>query len=74
MILDDDLIQTVDRVSKQLRTSDPACMRNALRAALARYIVEYQERKHREGYERNPVTADEFSVWESEQIWRDEAQ
>lgn len=72
MTLDDDLIQTVDDISKQLRTNNSAFMRNALREALARYIVEYLERKHREGYERHPVAADEFSVWESEQSWGDE--
>jgi len=72
MTLDDDLVKAVDRVSKQLHTNRSAFTRNALREALARYNLEQLERKHRQGYERNPVAADEFSVWETEQAWGDE--
>ncbi len=72
MTLDDDLVKTVDRVSKQLRTSRSAFTRKALREALARYNLEQMERKHLQGYERRPVAADEFSVWETEQAWGDE--
>jgi len=71
MTLDDDLVKAVDRVSKQLRTNRSAFTRKALRDALARYNIEQLERKHRQGYERNPVGADEFSVWETEQAWGD---
>jgi len=72
MTLDDDLVKTVDRVSKQLRTSRSAFTRKALREALTRYNLEQMERKHLQGYERHPVAADEFSVWETEQAWGDE--
>ncbi len=72
MTLDDDLVKAVDRVSRQLRTSRSAFTRNALRVALARYRLEQLEHKHRQGYERRPVAADEFSVWETEQAWGDE--
>ena len=72
MTLDDDLVKAVDRVSKELRTSRSAFARKALRDALARHSREQLERKHRRGYERYPVTADEFSVWETEQAWGDE--
>jgi metal-responsive CopG/Arc/MetJ family transcriptional regulator len=72
MTLDDDLVQAVDRISKQLHTSRSAFTRKALREALSRYNFEQLERKHREGYERYPVTGDEFSVWEAEQAWGDE--
>ena len=72
MTLDDDLVKAVDRVSKQLHTSRSAFTRNALREALARYSTEQLERKHRQGYERQPVAADESSVWETEQAWGDE--
>ena len=72
MTLDDDLVRAVDRVSKQLNTNRSAFTRKALRDALARYNLEQLERKHRQGYERNPVGADEFSVWETEQAWGDE--
>ena len=70
--LDEDLVQAVDRVSKQLRTNRSAFTRKALREALARYSLEQLEQKHRQGYERRPIGADEFSVWEKEQVWGDE--
>ncbi|MEA2039719.1 MAG: ribbon-helix-helix domain-containing protein [Thermodesulfobacteriota bacterium] len=72
MTLDDDLVKTVDHVSKQLRTSRSAFTRKALREALTRYNLEQMERKHLQGYKRHPVAADEFSVWETEQAWGDE--
>lgn len=72
MTLDDDLVRDVDYVSKLLNTSRSAFTRKALREALARYNSEQLERKHREGYERNPIVGDEFSVWEAEQTWGDE--
>jgi metal-responsive CopG/Arc/MetJ family transcriptional regulator len=71
MTLDDDLVKSVDRDSKLLNTSRSAFTRKALREALANYNLEQLERKHREGYERNPILADEFSVWEAEQDWGD---
>ncbi len=72
MTLDDDLVKAVDRVSKQLHTNRSAFTRNALREALAQHSLEQLERKHRQGYERHPVPADEFSIWEMEQAWGDE--
>lgn len=72
MTLDDNLVKAVDRVSKELHTSRSAFTRKALQEALARYDLEQLERKHRRGYEQNPVDAVEFSVWENEQAWGDE--
>ena len=72
MTLDDDLVKAVDHVSKRLNTSRSAFTRKALREALSHYKLEQLERKHRQGYERHPVAADEFSIWETEQVWGDE--
>ena len=72
MTLDDNLVKAVDRVSKELHTSRSAFTRKALQDALVRYKLEQLERKHRRGYEQNPVAIDEFSVWETEQAWGDE--
>ena len=72
MTLDDNLVQAVDRISKQLNTNRSAFTRKALREALSRYNLEQLEQKHRQGYERHPVTDNEFSVWEQEQSWGDE--
>jgi metal-responsive CopG/Arc/MetJ family transcriptional regulator len=72
MTIDDDLVEAVDRVSKELHTSRSAFARKALRDALARHSKEQLEREHRRGYERQPVAAGEFSLWETEQSWGDE--
>lgn len=72
MTLDDNLVKSVDRVSKELCTTRSAFTRKALRDALLRYSLELQEQKHRRGYKKHPVAADEFSVWETEQDWGDE--
>ena len=72
MTLDDDLVEAVDRVTKQLRTTRSAFTRKALREALVKHKVEEMERQHRKGYEQYPVAVEEFSVWESEQDWGDE--
>lgn len=69
MTLDDNLLAAVDRVSKQLAITRSAFIRKALRDALAGHNAEQLERKHRKGYERYPVAAREFSVWEEEQAW-----
>ncbi len=71
MTLDEDLVKSVDRLSKQLKTSRSAFTRKALREAIARCRTEQLERRHREGYAQNPVVSDEFSVWEKEQAWGD---
>jgi len=41
----------------------------ALRMALARVKERALERRHREGYLREPVLPGEFDKWESEQAW-----
>jgi metal-responsive CopG/Arc/MetJ family transcriptional regulator len=72
MTLDDNLVQEVDRVSKELHTNRSAFTRKALQDALTRYNLRKLERKHRQGYEEHPVAADEFSLWETEQAWADQ--
>lgn len=72
MTLDEELVQAIDQVAKQLHTTRSAFTRLALREALARHNLKQLERKHRLGYERYPVLADEFSVAEEEQAWGDE--
>ena len=72
MTLDDDLVKAVDRVSKKLHTSRSAFTRKALREALDRLNLEQLERKHYQGYQQHPAVVDEFSVWETEQVWGDE--
>jgi predicted transcriptional regulator len=71
MTLDEDLVRLVDDVCKLTNQSRSAFTRDALRAAIARCRIAEQEQQHRQGYERHPVAADEFAVWETEQDWGD---
>ena len=72
MTLDDDLVESVDRVAKSLKTSRSAFTREALRAALEQHRAGLLEEQHRRGYELHPGSEDEFAVWEEEQAWSDE--
>jgi metal-responsive CopG/Arc/MetJ family transcriptional regulator len=72
MTLDEELVDAVDRAVKKLGTSRSAFTREALKNALNNLRVETLERRHREGYARYPVEADEFSDWESEHVWGSE--
>ena len=72
MTLDEELVQSVDRVAKDLHTTRSAFARQALQAAVARVKTRKLEEKHRQGYLRKPAGADEFGVWEKEQKWGDE--
>lgn len=72
MTLDDNLVQTVDKVVKYLHTTRSAFTREALQQAVARVKTQRLEEKHMKGYVNRPVSADEFGVWESEQKWGDE--
>ena len=72
MTLDEDLVRSVDRVVKRIRTTRSAFTRDALRDALKKADVSLLEQQHRKGYEIHPVNKQEFSVWEEEQAWGNE--
>ena len=71
MTLDDELVATVDRVVKKLKTTRSAFARKAFAAAIRRHRETLLQEKHRRGYEARPVTDEEFGVWEGEQEWGD---
>ena len=71
MTLDDDLVKAVDEVVKQAKTTRSEFTREALRHALKQFRDEQLEKAHKIGYEKKPVTLEEFSVWEDEQEWGD---
>lgn len=72
MTLDEELIELVDKIVKELKTTRSSFTRKALREAIVRLNIRRLEEKHRKGYELNPVRKVEFSVWEREQDWGDE--
>ena len=69
MTLDEALLAAIDLVVKRLKTTRSAFTREALQAALQRIREQELERQHREGYARHPVTDEEVSDWEGEQVW-----
>lgn len=69
MTIDEPLLDEVDRVAQDLKTTRSAFIRSALQLALRRHVVDELERRHVEGYTRQPVTPGEFDTWESEQAW-----
>jgi metal-responsive CopG/Arc/MetJ family transcriptional regulator len=69
MTLDETLLQEIDQVVEELGTTRSAFARKALCAAIAQVRRQAMERRHREGYARQPVQPDEFSDWEDEQVW-----
>ena len=72
MTLDENLINAVDSVAKELRTTRSAFTRAALQRAITRIRMEKLEERHRQGYLKKPVSEGEFGVWEEEQKWGDE--
>jgi metal-responsive CopG/Arc/MetJ family transcriptional regulator len=68
IILDDDLIEAVDRVVRKLGTSRSAFTRDALREALARRRDRRLEQRHSASYVRSPVRRGEFGDWGREQV------
>jgi metal-responsive CopG/Arc/MetJ family transcriptional regulator len=72
MTLDDELIDRVDSLVKELKTTRSAFTREALREAIQRKQTEKLEDQHRRGYERYPSNRPEFALWEEEQAWGEE--
>ena len=72
MTLDDDLVEVVDEIVREQKTTRSAFTRKALHEAVDRAKLKVLEEKHRQGYVLNPVNREEFSVWEEEQAWGDE--
>ena len=71
MTLDDDLIESVDNIVRELKTTRSAFTRKALKQAITNMSLNQKEEKHRQGYAMKPVKKDEFGVWEGEQEWGD---
>jgi predicted transcriptional regulator len=72
MTLDDDLVKTVDKIAREMKTTRSAFAREALREAINRIRITRLEAQHRQGYASHPPEKDEFRLWEKEQDWGDE--
>jgi metal-responsive CopG/Arc/MetJ family transcriptional regulator len=60
MILNDELVETVDSLAKELKITRSAFTREALKGALQQYQTKKLESRHRQGYERVPAAKQEF--------------
>jgi metal-responsive CopG/Arc/MetJ family transcriptional regulator len=69
MTIDEPLLDEVDQVIHDLKTTRSAFIRKALQLALRQYAISKLEEQHAEGYARHPVAPGEFDIWESEQAW-----
>ncbi|MCB8984472.1 MAG: ribbon-helix-helix protein, CopG family [Ardenticatenaceae bacterium] len=69
MTIDEALLAQVDTLVEELGTNRSAFMRDALESALKQRQVHLLEQQHRSGYERHPLTPDEFDIWQEEQVW-----
>jgi metal-responsive CopG/Arc/MetJ family transcriptional regulator len=69
MTIDETLLAQVDRTVTEMGTNRSAFIRNALELALKQIRLQKLEAQHRAGYERQPLTADEFDIWQDEQVW-----
>ena len=69
MTIDEPLLDQVDQVIRDLRTTRSAFIRSALQLALRQYAISKLEQQHAEGYTKHPMLPGEFDIWESEQAW-----
>jgi metal-responsive CopG/Arc/MetJ family transcriptional regulator len=66
MTIDQLLLERVDKATDSLGMTRSAFIRRALESALQDLAISELERKHIEGYQRQPVQAGEFDMWESD--------
>jgi metal-responsive CopG/Arc/MetJ family transcriptional regulator len=69
LTVDESLLAEVDRVIRSLAMSRSTFVRVALELALRNQKTIALERQHAQGYAKLPSKPDEFSEWESEQVW-----
>ena len=73
IVLDSNLLRSVDRAAKNLKTSRSALFRDALRAHLKRLDLQQKERLDREGYIRDQDSLDELAAWDNVADWLEDS-
>lgn len=71
MTIDEQLLEQVDTIIQELGVSRSSFMRDALQQALRQIEIRNLEQQHIAGYQKHPVSPDEFDIWQEEQIWED---
>ena len=69
MTLDESLLNQVDETIKELKITRSAYIRESIQSYLKQTKIKQMEKRHREGYLKQPVQKGEFDIWENEQVW-----
>ena len=69
MTVDEGLLEEVDATVRRLNTTRSSYIRESIRYYLKQSQIRYQEKQHREGYQKQPICDEEFGDWEKELIW-----
>jgi metal-responsive CopG/Arc/MetJ family transcriptional regulator len=70
--IDEPLLEEVDRLIAELKTTRSAFIREALLSAIRRHTIAVLEKQDEQGYARHPVEPGEFDIYVNEQAWNDE--
>jgi len=71
IVLDEELLQAVDRAARLAKRSRSALVRDALREHLRRLEVRAMEEREREAYRRQPQDVEVVRLWMGEAAWPD---
>lgn len=69
--LEEPLVTKLDNAASTLAVTRADLIRDAVEAMLRRIEIKVLEEQHRRGYERFPVTPEEFGIWEAAPSKRD---
>ncbi len=72
VVLDEKLLHATDEAARRAKRNRSALIRDALREYLRKLAIRSKEESEREAYLRQPQTAEELSVWETEAVWPSE--
>ena len=72
ILMDDDLIRTLDREARRLRSNRSRLVRAALSAYLATTRRRMLDERYRRGYVQKPAALDDVGEWERIQEWPEE--
>lgn len=72
ILMDPELLASVDRAAKRLRSDRSKLVRMALSRFLADERRRELEERHRSAYRRQPQRADEVEPWIGAQAWPEE--
>ena len=69
LTIDEELLAEIDSATRALDVSRETFIQAALQRALREQTPIALEQRHEQGYASHPPEADEFDVWEAEQVW-----